>query len=60
MHTALRSKSHAPLLYGGSVKVDNARSIMALENVNGVLVGSASLSANDFCEMIAQSTELKK
>jgi len=60
MHTALRSKTHAPLLYGGSVKVDNVRSIMALENVNGVLVGSASLSANDFCEMIAQSAELKK
>jgi triosephosphate isomerase (TIM) len=59
MHTALRAKTHAPLLYGGSVKVDNARSIMALENVDGVLVGSASLSANDFCEMIAQSAELK-
>ena len=60
MHAALRSKTHAPLLYGGSVKVDNARSIMALENVDGVLVGSASLSANDFCEMIAQSAELKQ
>lgn len=60
MHTALRSKTHAPLLYGGSVKVDNARSIMALKNVDGVLVGSASLSANDFCEMIAQAAELKQ
>ena len=60
MHTALRSKTHAPLLYGGSVKVDNARSIMELENVDGVLVGSASLSANDFCEMIEQAAEIKK
>ncbi len=60
MHTALRSKTQAPLLYGGSVKVDNARSIMELENVDGVLVGSASLSANDFCEMIAQAAELKQ
>lgn len=60
MHTALRSKTHAPLLYGGSVKVDNARSIMELQNVDGVLVGSASLSANDFCEMIEQAAELKK
>lgn len=60
MHTALRSKTHAPLLYGGSVKVDNARSIMELQNVDGVLVGSASLSANDFCEMIAQAAELKQ
>lgn len=59
MHTALRAKTHAPLLYGGSVKVDNARSIMELNHVDGVLVGSASLSANDFCEMIAQAAELK-
>ena len=60
MHTALRAKTHAPLLYGGSVKVDNALSIMELQNVDGVLVGSASLSANDFCEMIAQAAELKQ
>lgn len=60
MHTALRAKTHAPLLYGGSVKVDNARSIMELDNVEGVLVGSASLSANDFCEMIALAAQLKQ
>ena len=58
VHSALRAKTHAPLLYGGSVKVDNAGEIMALDNVDGVLVGSASLSANDFCEMIAQAAEL--
>lgn len=59
VHGALRAKTKAPLLYGGSVKVDNAGEIMALDNVDGVLVGSASLSANDFCEMIAQAAELK-
>lgn len=58
VHGALRAKTKAPLLYGGSVKVDNAGEIMALENVDGVLIGSASLSANDFCEMIAQAAEL--
>ncbi len=58
IHGALRAKTSAPLLYGGSVKVDNARDIMALENVDGVLVGSAALSANDFCEMIASAAEL--
>lgn len=58
IHGALRAKTSAPLLYGGSVKVDNAREIMGLENVDGVLVGSAALSANDFCEMIAQAVEL--
>lgn len=58
LHGALREKTKAPLLYGGSVKVDNAGEIMALENVDGVLVGSAALSANDFCDMIAQAAEL--
>lgn len=58
LHAALRAKTLAPLLYGGSVKVENAGEIMALENVDGVLVGSAALSANDFCDMIAQASEL--
>lgn len=58
IHGALRTKTSAPLLYGGSVKVENAREIMALENVDGILVGSASLNATDFCEMIAQAAEL--
>jgi len=60
VHSALRRKTTAPLLYGGSVKVNNAGEIMALKNVDGVLVGSAALSAHDFCEMIAQAAELKK
>ncbi len=58
VHGALRSKTAVPLLYGGSVKVENAGEIMALENVDGVLVGSAALSAHDFCEMVAQASEL--
>lgn len=58
VHSALRAQTRAPLLYGGSVKVENAGEIMALNNVDGVLVGSASLSANDFCDMIAQAAEL--
>ncbi len=58
IHGALREKTRAPLLYGGSVKVDNAGEIMALPNVDGILVGSAALSAGDFCDMIAQAAEL--
>jgi len=58
IHGALRTKTSAPLLYGGSVKVENAGDIMALDNVDGVLVGSAALSANDFCDMIAQAAEI--
>jgi triosephosphate isomerase len=41
------------LLYGGSVKPDNARPLMAVSNVNGALVGGASLKADDFVAIIA-------
>jgi len=36
------------LLYGGSVKPDNAASLLAVDNVDGALVGGASLKADDF------------
>jgi triosephosphate isomerase (TIM) len=36
------------ILYGGSVKPDNAAAIMAVANVDGALVGGASLVAADF------------
>ena len=41
------------LLYGGSVKPDNARDLMAVDHVNGALVGGASLKATDFLAIIA-------
>lgn len=40
------------LLYGGSVKPGNAAELMAIENVNGALVGGASLKAQDFLGII--------
>ncbi len=52
LHTALKQKMNCPLLYGGSVKADNARSIMELNGVDGVLVGSASLDNENFCSMV--------
>ena len=36
------------ILYGGSVKADNAASLFAMENIDGALVGGASLNANEF------------
>jgi len=36
------------ILYGGSVKPANAAELMAVSNVNGALVGGASLTAKDF------------
>jgi triosephosphate isomerase len=40
------------ILYGGSVKPDNATELMAIENVNGALVGGASLEADDFLRIV--------
>ncbi|KIN72181.1 triose-phosphate isomerase [Sulfitobacter guttiformis] len=42
-----------PLLYGGSVKPDNAAMIFQAENVDGALVGGASLKAADFGPIIS-------
>jgi triosephosphate isomerase len=41
------------ILYGGSLKPQNAREILAIENVNGGLVGGASLLAKDFATIIS-------
>jgi len=41
------------ILYGGSVKPSNARELMSVANVNGALVGGASLKAADFLGIIA-------
>ncbi len=41
------------LLYGGSVKPSNAAALMAVDNVNGALVGGASLKADDFFGIIS-------
>jgi len=40
------------ILYGGSVKPANAAELMGVENVNGALVGGASLKADDFFGII--------
>lgn len=40
------------ILYGGSVKPSNARELMGVANVNGALVGGASLKAEDFLGII--------
>jgi triosephosphate isomerase len=41
------------ILYGGSVKPSNAKELMAIPNVNGALVGGASLKAADFLAIAA-------
>ena len=66
MHTALRRRLVAAfgdagqglrLLYGGSVKGSNAADIFAVEDVDGALVGGASLTAADFVPIIAAANQ---
>src|SRR5450432_1506436 len=46
------------ILYGGSVKPDNIRALMAEENVDGALVGGASLSAASFVSIVKEGTDV--
>ena len=61
VHRAVRSAmierlglaaANPPILYGGSVKPDNASDIIAVPEVGGALVGGASLKAADFLGII--------
>jgi len=40
------------VLYGGSVKGSNAAAIMSQKDVDGALIGGASLDAEDFCRIV--------
>jgi triosephosphate isomerase len=46
--------------YGGSVKPDNAEHLLSLPNVDGALVGGASLKAEDFLGILAAAAKAKK
>ncbi len=60
LHLQLKKKCSAPLLYGGSVKVTNAKEVLALDGVDGILVGSAALYAEHFCTMCEYAHNLDK
>jgi triosephosphate isomerase len=47
-HKMLKAIVDKPLLYGGSVKPDNIAEIRSIKDVDGVLVGSASLTVESF------------
>lgn len=44
--------------YGGSVKADNAKEILSEPNIDGALVGGASLVVDDFCAIIMAAQEI--
>ncbi len=56
-HAFIKSLLEAPVLYGGSVKPDNAAALLAQPDVDGALVGGASLEVDSFkaiCETAAR------
>jgi triosephosphate isomerase len=68
MHAAIRATlrehygddgARVRILYGGSVKATNAEEIFAIADVNGALVGGASLKAADFIPIVAAATTVE-
>jgi len=59
LHLKLKERCDLPLLYGGSVKVTNAKEVLELKGVDGILVGSAALYAEHFCTMIEYAQQLQ-
>ncbi len=58
VHSAIKSKIAKPLLYGGSVKVNNVAEICALQGVDGALIGTASWVVEDFKQIIKKTKDL--
>lgn len=56
VHSALRQKlgDTIRILYGGSVKPENAATLSAMPDIDGALVGGASLNATNFIEIAKQ------
>ena len=48
-----------PILYGGSCKPDNAESLFSQKDVNGGLIGGASLDADQFTQLIQIAARVK-
>jgi len=55
-HVFVKSILDVPVLYGGSVKPENAGSLCAQNAVDGALVGGASLDVDSFAEICRRST----
>jgi len=48
---SILGKNKIPVLYGGSVKANNAKDILSIPNVSGALIGGASLNVESFLEI---------
>ena len=61
VHRFLRKRvpAQTPILYGGSVKKDNAAALFAMADIDGGLIGGASLVAADFAAIAAAAQRRK-
>ena len=57
-HEFIKSLLDAPVLYGGSVKPDNASALLAQPAVDGALVGGASLDVDSFTAICAAAARI--
>ncbi|RUS68050.1 Triosephosphate isomerase [Saezia sanguinis] len=64
VHAQLRAQligsgaGDVPILYGGSVKADNARELFSESDIDGGLIGGASLKSEDFLAIIQAAIEV--
>ncbi len=54
-HAFIRALLDVPILYGGSVKPENAADLLALPDVSGALVGGASLDVDSFAAIVGSA-----
>lgn len=54
VHAVIRSLvlSTTPIIYGGSVNPENIRDLMSQPDINGALIGGASLEVESFCKIL--------
>jgi triosephosphate isomerase len=52
-HTTENVADQVRIQYGGSVKPNNVRDLMAERDIDGALVGGASLTADSFTQIVA-------
>jgi triosephosphate isomerase len=55
-HAFVKSLLDVPVLYGGSVKPENAEELLAQRDVDGALVGGASLEVESFAQICEAAT----
>jgi len=58
-HAFIRGLIDVPVLYGGSVKPDNAAELLAQPDVDGALVGGASLDVESFAAICVAAATLR-